>query len=201
MVPTNQPESLAPSYVLDPGMSRFVVKAVASGMLSAFGHNPTIAIRSFQGEAWFRPQAPEQSSLQLVIDANSLTVTNDMNDKDRREIERIMKEEVLETSQHPEIRFDSSGVDATQISEGMFVMKIMGRLSLHGVNRDILIPCNVTISDDRLRVNGEFVVRQTDYRIQLVSVAGGTLKLKDELKFSFDIAGNRRHDSGPAHGD
>ena len=31
-------------------------------------------------------------------------------------------------------------------------------------------------------------LKQTDYKIKLVSVAGGTLKLKDELKFSFDIA-------------
>ena len=37
----------------------------ATGLLSAFGHNPTIAIRKFTGEAWFRPQAPEQSSLRL----------------------------------------------------------------------------------------------------------------------------------------
>ncbi len=38
-----------------------------------------------------------------------------------------------------------------------------------------------------LRANGEFSIRQTDYGIRLVSVAGGTLKLKDELKFTFDI--------------
>jgi len=32
-----------------------------------------------------------------------------------------------------------------------------------------------------------FSIRQTTFGIKLVSVAGGTLKLKDDLKYSFDI--------------
>ena len=50
----NMAEGLAASYVLDAAKSRFLVKASATGLLSAFGHNPTIAIRGFTGEAWFR---------------------------------------------------------------------------------------------------------------------------------------------------
>jgi polyisoprenoid-binding protein YceI len=195
MVPTNRAEGLAPSYVLDAGMSRFQVKAYASGVLSAFGHNPTIAIRSFTGEAWFRPQAPEQSSLRLEIDAGSLAMSSDASEKDRREIERMMRDEVLETARFPEIRFASSAIEANQLGEGMYAMKILGKLSLHGEERDVMIPCNVTIDEERLRVNGEFSIRQTDYRIRLVSVAGGTLKLKDDLKFQFDIVGKRRREA------
>ena len=40
---------------------------------------------------------------------------------------------------------------------------------------------------DTLRAQGEFDVRQTDFGIKPVSVAGGTLKIKDELKCSFDL--------------
>ena len=32
-------------YALDRGVSRFTARAFASGMLSAFGHSPTLAIR------------------------------------------------------------------------------------------------------------------------------------------------------------
>jgi hypothetical protein len=49
----------------------------------------------------------------------------------------------------------------------------------------------VVVSEGRLRASGEFALRQTDYGIELVSAAGGTIKLKDELKFSFDIVANR----------
>ena len=51
------------------------------------------------------------------------------------------------------------------------------------------------MGDDSLRANGEFTIRQTDYRIKLVSVAGGALKLKDELKFTFDIVANRKQEA------
>jgi polyisoprenoid-binding protein YceI len=183
-----------PSYQIDAAKSRFQVKAYASGLFAAMGHNPTIAIRGFSGEAWFRAQTPEQSSLRLAIDADSLEVTGDINEKDRAEMTRTMREEVLQTARYPDIRFDGSGREASQIAEGLYRVKLGGPLSLHGVERDVEVPCNVMVSDDGLRANGEFSIRQTDYHIKLVSVAGGTLKLKDELKFLFDIVAWRRRE-------
>ncbi len=40
---------------------------------------------------------------------------------------------------------------------------------------------------DTLRAQGELTIRQTDFGIKPVSVAGGMLKIKDELKCSFDL--------------
>ena len=195
---TNVTEGMVASYVVDAARSRFQVRASATGLLAAFGHNPTVAIRNFTGEAWYRPQAPEQSSLRVEIDPASLAITGDVNEKDRQEMERAMREDVLETAHYPEIRFESTGIEAARIAEGMYRMKMSGKLTLHGVTRDLEFPCNVTAGDDSLRANGEFSIRQTDYGIKLVSVAGGTLKLKDELKFTFDIAAHRRREAGNA---
>ncbi len=191
-MPEQRAESLAPSYLIDSATSRFSVKAYAGGMLSAFGHSPTIAIRSFHGEARFRAEAPEQSTLELVIDASSLVVTSESSEKDRAEIERVMKEEVLETGLFPEIRFTSGPVTAVKISDAMYALRIAGTLSLHGVEGSVVVPCNVVVDDDRLRGSGDFTIRQTDYRIRPVTAAGGTIKVKDELKFTFDIVGARR---------
>ena len=83
----------AESYTIDPGMSRFTVRAFASGMLSALGHNPTIAIRDFQGEANFSANDGEGGALRLRINPKSFTVRDNISDKDRREIERIMNHE------------------------------------------------------------------------------------------------------------
>ena len=188
----NKGEGLAASYILDAAKSRFVVKASASGLLAAFGHNPAIAIRKFTGEARFSPLAPEQSYLRLSIEANSLAVTGDVNDKDRHEMERAMREDVLETARYSEISFEGSGRDVNTITEGMYRMKIVGTLTLHGVTRGLEFPCNVIASEDSLRANGDFTIRQTDFGIRLVSVAAGTLKLNDELKFAFDIVAHRR---------
>jgi hypothetical protein len=44
---------------------------------------------------------------------------------------------------------------------------------------------------DTLRSQGEVTLRQTDYGIKPVSVAGGTLKLKDDVKVTFDVLARR----------
>ena len=42
-------------YVIDGRSSRFTVRAFATGLLSAMGHNPTIGIRDFSGEVGVQP--------------------------------------------------------------------------------------------------------------------------------------------------
>jgi hypothetical protein len=45
----------------------------------------------------------------------------------------------------------------------------------------------VAPGDDKLRAYGKFSIKQSDFKIRLVSVAVGALKVKDELKLAFDI--------------
>ena len=40
---------------------------------------------------------------------------------------------------------------------------------------------------DRITANGQSAMRQSNYGIKPVSIAGGALKLKDEIDLSFDI--------------
>jgi polyisoprenoid-binding protein YceI len=179
-------------YAIDPGLSRFTVRAFASGMLAAFGHNPTIAIRDFTGEAEFVPGTLEMAALHLRIKAASLEVTDDMGDKDRREIERTMNDQVLESSHFPEIVFDCSNVSASRAGDGQYWVNLVGDLSLHGVTSSQPLAAQVVVNGDTLRAHGEFSVRQTAYGIKPVSFAGGTLKLKDELKCTFDIVAHKQ---------
>jgi polyisoprenoid-binding protein YceI len=179
-------------YFLDKRASRFTVRAFASGMLSALGHNPTIAIRNFAGEVSFDPSAPEQGRLRAEIQADSLEVTDDIKSKDRKEMESTMNEKVLEISKYPTITFDSKVTSAQQLSEGRFQVNLSGTLSLHGATGTVPVPTQVTLLGDTLRASGEFSILQRDFGIPLVSVAGGALKLKDELKFAFDIVARKQ---------
>jgi len=182
------PETIAVRYRVDASRSRFTVQAFASGLFSAFGHNPTIAIRGFGGDARCVSSTLEEASLLLLVQADSLAVTDKVSDKDRREIERMMREDVLETARYPEIVFMSTKVSANCMAQNEYRVRIDGNLSLHGVTRACPVDARVTVNGDNLRAQGEFSLRQTDYRINPVSVVGGTLKVKDELKFSFDIS-------------
>ena len=180
------------SYGLDSRVSRFTVRAFATGVLSAFGHSPTIALRDFEGEARVNPDHMESSSLRLILKAASLTVTDDIGDKDRRELEREMQEKVLETAKYPEIVYECTQVSVDSSENGNYSVKLLGSLTLHGVTRRQPVQARLALSGDMLRAFGEFAVRQSDYNIKPVSAIGGGLKVEDEVKFSFDIVGRKK---------
>lgn len=179
-------------YVIDRQRSKFIVRAFAGGMLSSFGHNPTIAIRDFEGEVQCASNALEDASLRMVIQAASLSVTDDISTKDRQEIERRMHDEVLEADGFPEIVYQCDRVASLQkISESQYAVTLNGELALHGVTQVQPVSARLTMQGDTLRAAGDFSIRQSDYEIRPVSAAGGTVKLKDELKVSFDIAARK----------
>ena len=183
-------ETIGDRYVINPMVSRFTVKVFASGLLSAFGHSPTIAIRDMQGEVRFNPQQLEQSSLHFVVRTDSLSVADNVNDKDRREMENEMRERVLEVGKYPQIVYEAPRVSVKN-NDGQSDIVLLGQLTLHGVTHPQNLPARIAITGDMLRAFGEFSLRQTDYNIKPVSVVGGGLKVKDEVKLSFDIVARK----------
>ena len=179
-------------YEINPMVSRFTVQAFASGLLSAFGHNPKIAIRDLKGEIRFDPGQVEKSTMHLTIRADSLTVTDNISDKDRRDIESEMRDGVLETATFPEITFDVANVTVNKTVSGQSAVTLNGQLSLHGVTRPQKVPATLAVTGDMLRAFGEFSLRQSDYNIRPTSAVGGGLKVKDEVKFIFDIVARKQ---------
>jgi len=177
----------AASYKIDASQSRFMVRAFAGGFLSAFAHDHNIAIRDFSGEAQFTYGTVEPASLQLKIKSASLAVTDKVSASDRQKIEGTMRDEVLEVGKYPEIVFKSTSVSASKTGDGQYQAKIAGDLTLHGVTRPLTITAQLEFGDAVLRARGGFSLKQSSYEIKPVSVAGGTVKVKDELRFSFEI--------------
>ena len=130
--------------------------------------------------------------MHVTVKAASLGVTDGISDKDRREIEREMQETVLESARYPEIVYDCSRVSVNNPANGQYSITLQGNLTLHGVTRGLAIPARVAVTGDMLRAFGEFSLRQSDYNIKLVSAIGGGLKVKDEVKFSFDIVARKQ---------
>src|ERR1700735_843236 len=182
----------ATRYLINPGLSRFTARVFASGMLSSFGHNPPTAIRGYTGEAVIPSANLQQASLRISVPAGSLEVADDVSQKDRAEIGSRMQQDVLETSSYPEIVFESSQVTPNPLSENLYAVQVIGNLTLHGVTRGETIAAQVTLMGDTLRAFGEFSIQQTNYGIKPVSVAAGTLKVKDEVKIAFDFSARKQ---------
>ena len=177
----------AVQYKIDASQSRFMVKVFKDGLLSVLAHDHNVAIRDIRGVAQFTPGPISPASLQLTIKSESLAVTDKVSASDRQKIEKTMREEVLEIDKHPEIVFKSTRIDIDKSEDGQFQAKIWGELTLHGVTRSGLINAAVTMSDNNLHAKGSFPLRQSEYSIKPVSAGGGTIKVKDELRFTFDI--------------
>jgi polyisoprenoid-binding protein YceI len=179
-------------YRLDSAASTFTVQAFAAGLLSAFGHDPIFRVNDFSGEVEFVGGTFEKASLKLLINTNSLTVTN-VSEKDRQDIERTIRNEVLETSKYPQIVFESHNISFSRIREGLYRARAIGDLTLHGVTRQNLwVDGEMTASvEGTLQAKGQSAIKQTDYNIELVSIAGGTMKIKNEVRCSFNIVAVR----------
>jgi polyisoprenoid-binding protein YceI len=179
-------------YLIDAGISRFTLRAFATGMLSALGHSPTISISDFEGEIRMAAESFDGASLRLKIKADSLAVQDQISDKDRREMESQMKEPILATSRFPEIVYECTSVSGSYSADAQSSVVLNGSLSLRGVTRRLSINARLITMGTLLRASGDFSINQSDYEIPPVSAVGGTLRIKDELKFTFDIAARKQ---------
>jgi polyisoprenoid-binding protein YceI len=178
-------------YRIDTKKSLFTVHPFATGMAAALSHGLSIAIRDFTGELQFVPETLHEAAIRMKIKSDSLSVNDDMKESDRREVERVMKEQVLRTSEHPEIEFKSASIKANKTAENHYRLDIAGHLILNGIVRSHSFNAQVVFGTDSLRANGQFEARQSDYSIPLVSAAGGLIKVRDEVRFHFYIVAQK----------
>ena len=174
-------------YRIEPGRSRFTVQAFAAGLLSAFAHSPTFAVRDYRGEVRLGATA-QGLELDLTINPDSLDLEDRVKDSDRREIEGRMRGEVLETSAYREIEYHGRAVRAETIDQGRYRLVIGGDLRLHGVTRPHQLDAELVVFGDGLRLGGVDRLRMSEHGIGPVTALGGTIKLKDELTITFDLA-------------
>ena len=147
-----------------------------------------MAIREFSGEARLTAGAIETGSLQLTINAGSLAEAGPgFSDADRKKIDHDIHEKALEVSKYPQIVFKSTVVSAKKVGEGQYQVRIVGALTLHGVTKPVEIPANVAFHGNTVTARGEFTIRHTDYRIERLSAAAGTVKAGDEITLTFTL--------------
>jgi polyisoprenoid-binding protein YceI len=182
----------ATHFGLDNKASLFTVQAFASGIIAVIAHSPKFAMRDAQGDFRMDLEAMERSSVYMSVRLSSLEIMDEVDNSERREIERVMFDEVLENKLYPITEFRSSRVSATKTGENMYRALVTGDLSLHGVTRSIGLESQIVAGEDTLRMQGAFSLLQSEYGLRIASVANGTLKLKDQLKFGFFLVARRK---------
>lgn len=179
-------------YRLDASRSKFMVRALAGGLLWFRGHDHFIAVQDFDGEVRITPQAISPASLQMNIRSNSLVETRDVFTPAQKQIiNRELREIVLESDKYPEITFRSTGVTGKLRPDGSFEARIQGDITLHGVTRRITIPTRVRLEGSDLRAEGEFTIDRSDFNVKATSAFHGTVRIRNKLQFTFDMVARR----------
>ena len=176
-------------YRLDPERSRFTVQAFATGMLSFLGHSPTFTVGDFAGMVEFPDDLVANLRVELTVAAGGLAVADAMKLADRREIEERMRSEVLEAAVFPEITFQAAAVATGKLAPGRYRLALDGTLSLHGVTRPHRVEGELVVHADGLRLLGETGLRMPDFAIRPVTALGGTIRLQDGVKLTFELLG------------
>jgi polyisoprenoid-binding protein YceI len=179
-------------FTVDAPASLFTVQAFAAGIVSVVAHSPKFAIRDIVGEVKFVHGNLQTASIKLSVNVGSLEIMDEVRASDRREIERVMFDEVLEKKTYPKVEYKSSKVTPSNIGENMYRVNIAGEVLLHGITRGLGLDSQVVVGEDSIRAQGTFTLMQTDFGLKIASVAGGTLKLKDEIKFAYFLIGRRQ---------
>jgi polyisoprenoid-binding protein YceI len=189
---TGTQRGLAPvKFVIDTAVSRFTVQAFATGLLSVFGHNPTIAIRDYEGEIQFVPETYEKALVRVTVRTSTMEVLDEMKNDDRKKLEQLMYEDVLDVKQFPTAVYESKEITVQKLGD-LLQARVSGELEFHGVTLTHSVDTRVTDMGAMLRISGDFSLRLSDYGIKPVSFAAGALRLKDELKFKFELVARRQ---------
>lgn len=164
---------------VDVAHSKITVHVYKSGFLSAFGHNHEIdaPIQSAQLIG-----SDQQASVAVRVASRKLRVLDaEESESTRAKIQATMLgAQVLDADRFPEIRFESTAIEPRGADHWI----VHGKLTLHGRERPITF--ELALKDDRYR--GSATLKQTDFGMTPVTVAGGTVKVKDEVKVEFEIA-------------
>lgn len=163
---------------IDTEHSALTVRVYKSGLFASFGHDHEIrapikdgAFDEGKGTVWF------------VVEAPRLQVRDsDASEKDRADIQATMLgPKVLDSEKFPEIRFQSTEVNRR--SDDHWTLR--GDLTLHGQTR----PVQAEVERKNGAYRGSAQLRQKDFGITPVTVAGGSVKVKDEVRVEFEIVG------------
>ena len=175
-------------YRIDASKSTFMVHANRTGLLWFKGHSHRIAVRDFSGEASLTTEVLNPASLEMTVKAESLEETDEVFSQQQKDIiNKELDEIVLESEKYPEISFKSTQVTGRLTNPWTFDVRITGDLSLHGVTKRITIPAAVTLSSNSFRAVGEFDIHRDDFGVKATSAFHGTIRVKNNIKFVFDI--------------
>jgi len=165
--PAAQPASTGDRYVLDEGSSVGFVGSKITGSHEGGFH-------AFDGEILLVDGDPTLSSIKVEIDVNSLWADNE------KLAGHLKSPDFFGAELYPKAAFESTAIalDGDHYT-------ITGNLQLHGVIRSISFPATITVEQDRVTADAEFVIKRFDFKIEYAGRADDLIR--DEVVIKLNL--------------
>jgi len=169
-------------FRLIPDESQIVTK-----IKDPFGGIVNGSLRIRQGEARGDiDRLQEVGSVSLVIDTASYNSNIGLRDQD-------IHEYYLEAQQYPAIRFDSTGIqkiERPRSPEDAWQITVRGRLELHGVQREVIVPLRLLYQRNKIIAQGNLRLVLEDFNLRVPTLL--FLKAGNQVDVEFRIVGERQ---------
>ena len=168
--------AVAGDRTIDTEHSTLKIDVGNAGLFSAAGHEHSVTAQLVGGSL----NDGDSPQVVFTVDARKLMLVEDnkLSVEQQAEVQRTMQAKVLQSEIYPLISFHS-----TKVKNGVNRWIVSGELTLHGQSRSI----QAEVHDSAEGYTGRSKIKQTDFGINPVSVAGGVVKVKDELEIQFVI--------------
>lgn len=118
---------------------------------------------------------------EIIVDAQSGHTGNGMRD-------RKMQKDVLESEQYPEISFRPDRVTGALAPQGKSAVKVHGVFNIHGVDRKIEVPAEVSISGTSWTASLRFTIPYAKWGMKNPSTF--FLRVSDSVEIDFATTGS-----------
>ena len=164
----------------------FRIHVGTSGLFHSFAHEHSIEAQGVTGCAVIDPNDVTGSSVKLEFATADIRVIDPKeSEKDRMEVQKTMETEVLRISEYPRVTFESTSVErAGEVNR----FRVHGNLTVRGKTLPVIIPVTLArLADGTYRASGAYSFKQSSFLIKPIQLAGGTVKVKDEVQTQFEL--------------
>jgi polyisoprenoid-binding protein YceI len=177
----------APSFV-----ATVVAFVLRSGTVSFTGHSTLgtfVGTTSVLNGAVTRDTTLESARGWVEAPVATLVTGNDRRDRDLRS--------TMEVDKYPTMRFDLAHVTVEMLGQTADTVRVQlhGRMTIHGVTRDVTIPARLFVVGDAIDVVGGFPIDLADYQIGGLTRFFGALRMQRNIEVNLRL---RFEAPGPA---
>lgn len=188
------------TFQVDAKKSHIVVQVFKDGAAAALAHDHVIEATAFAGTIVV--DGADLATAVIDVTAQTASFVNDdpklrkkyalegeLSEKDRQAVSDNMKSaEQLDVAHFPTVKFVS-----TSITSAAGKLTLKGKLTLHGVTKELTMPLDAKLDGDSASGTVSFRIKTSDYNIKPYSALLGAVKNKDEIILNIHLVGALAH--------